>query len=190
MSQAVKAAGKPVSWIPGLEEIAHYESGDNPYAVNDTPAGIAAGRPEGIMQMVMGTFLANHVPGTSDNIFDPIANIASSTTYIGRNYGSPEMTPGLIAVSQGKAYSYYDAGGSLPPGATLAVNATGSTEEVLTPAERAAWVALVKRMLSQPQGTSAGTAPNVTVQYIGTQVPSLETQAIMNRNLALALSGG
>jgi hypothetical protein len=85
----------------------------------------------------------------------------------------------------------YDSGGWLMPsgmpGAAMPVNNTGQPEAVLTPAESQAWVALVKRMLSQPSGFGG---PQAVFQYYGTQQPTPEQQAIMRRDLALSLSSG
>lgn len=193
----VKAARVPTSWIPGLEEIAHYESGDNPDAVNNSPAGIAAGTPEGIMQMVMGTFLAHHVPGTSMNIFDPVANIASSSRYILGEYGDPLKTPGLISVSHGGAYTGYDGGGvlpPLPPGMKVPVNMTGQPEAVLTPDESQALKVMAAALVQMTRNGGAsgpGAAQPVTANfnYFGTQFPTPEQRAQQMRDLTMTLSG-
>ena len=184
-AEGVKAAGVPVSWIQGLEEIAQHESGYNPRAVNSTAAGIAAGTPEGIMQTVIGTFQRYHVPGTGTSPFDPVADIAAAARYIGAEYGSPVNTPGLTAVSQGKPYTGYDSGGWLPTGVTAAVNQTGKPEAVLNPQQSQA----LESLLSRPSG-AAGQAPVVNMNYYGPQEPTAEQKAIMMRDLCLALSGG
>jgi len=78
----------------------------------------------GIMQVIPSTFAAFHVPGTSSNIFDPLANIAAGINYAKGRYG-----PGLGFLGQGHGY---DSGGVLMPGMTTAVNMTGKPEAVLT----------------------------------------------------------
>ena len=177
---AVKAAGVPATWIPGLEQIGSHESGFNAQAVNRTAAGVAAGLPEGVMQTIMPTFLAYHAAGTSSNIFDPVANIAAAARYIQAEYGDPANTPGLRAVAQGQPYSGYDSGGWLPPGMTAAVNLTGKPEAVLTPAQSAAL---------QQLATGGGARPpaQVTVNFYGTQLPSAEQMAEIERRLSLAV---
>jgi SLT domain-containing protein len=184
-ARGVKLAGVPVSWIPGLEEIAHYESSDNPNAINQTPAGVAAGTPMGIMQEIMSTFLAYHVPGSSMNIYDPIANIASASRYIRANYGTPWNTPGLVSVAHGGAYTGYDTGGWLPPGMTTMVNQTGRPEAVLTPDE-SGWL-----KQTAAAAVASRNAPQNNIQFIyqGTQQPTPEQRAIMMRDLAMTLSG-
>lgn len=44
--------------------------------------GGRANAARGLCQVVPGTFMANHVAGTSNNIFDPVANIAASMRYV------------------------------------------------------------------------------------------------------------
>jgi hypothetical protein len=187
-AQAVKAAGVPPTWIGGLEEIARYESSFNPLAVNKTPAGIAAGLPEGIMQTIGATFAKYHVPGTSLSIFDPVANIAAAARYIRYEYGNPNSTPGLVALAKGLPYSFYDSGGWLQPGMNLAVNKTGRPEAVLTPEQSDALTALVE-LLRRPGATPAAAGGGVTAiaNYYGPQMPSPEQNAIIMRDLALTL---
>jgi SLT domain-containing protein len=182
---AAKATGAPLSWIPSLEEIAQHESGYDPDAVNNTPAGIAAGTPEGIMQTIMSTFLGYHQPGTSMDIFNPIANIASAIRYIRAVYRTPDETPGLVSVAGGGPYTGYDAGGWLMPHGRP-VNNTGQPEAVLTPEESAAFVELAKRLVAQQGG--AGLGPTIINNWNGPQMPSQEQLAIIDRRMAFTLS--
>jgi SLT domain-containing protein/chemotaxis protein histidine kinase CheA len=187
-SQAVKLAKVPVSWIPDLETIAHYESGDNPNAINLSDSNAAAGDPSrGIMQEIMTTFLAHHVPGTSMNIYDPVANIASASRYILSRYGSVSNVPGIVSLEHGGGYVGYDGGGWLMPGMTPA-NQTGKPEAVLTPEESAAFVAIARHMTQQGVG-GTGQAPVVNMVYQGTQWPTPEQKAMQMRDLALVLGG-
>jgi SLT domain-containing protein len=41
----------------------------------------------GYAQVIPGTFAANHQAGTSDQIYDPVANIAAAINYIWGRYG-------------------------------------------------------------------------------------------------------
>jgi len=59
--------------------------------------------------------------------------------YIRSIYGTPEK-----AWAHEQAYGWYDKGGPLPPGTRLVTNRTGGMEEVLTPEERRAFIALAK----------------------------------------------
>jgi hypothetical protein len=196
-NQAVKLTGVGASWIPDLETIAQHESGDNPDAINESDSNAEAGDPSrGIMQTIMTTFLQYHQPGTSMNIYDPVANISAAIRYIEARYGTVANVPGIVSLGSGGSYVGYDSGGWLPPSG-MPVNGLGKPEAVLTPAESAAFVAIVKQMTGQgPIGTAAsplagggGRSVNVTQQFIGSQLPTAEQKAAMARDLALALSG-
>jgi SLT domain-containing protein len=51
--------------------------------------------------MTPGTFAANHQPGTSTNIYDPVANIAASMNRMLRHYGvNPDGSDLHIKVQQ------------------------------------------------------------------------------------------
>ena len=77
------------------------ESGGNPNAINLWDSNAAAGDPSrGLMQVIGSTFAAYHVPGTSNNIYDPLANIAAAINYASHVYG-----PGLGALGSGHGYA-------------------------------------------------------------------------------------
>ena len=186
-AQAVKLAGVPSSWIPDLETIARYESSDNPNAINLSDSNAKAGDPSrGIMQTIMSTFLAYHQPGTSMNIYDPVANIAAAIRYIKSRYGTVASVPGIVSLSHGSGYVGYDSGGWLMPGGMIPSNATGKPEAVLTPEESAAFVAIAKRLTAQGTGTLA---PVNNFNYFGPQTPTPEMRAMQMRDLAMTLSG-
>jgi SLT domain-containing protein len=183
---AVKAAGVPVSWISDLETIGKHESSLNANAVNLDDSNAAAGDPSrGVMQDTLATFNSFHAPGTSTNIFDPIANIAASARYIQSRYGSPANVPGIVALNQGRPYVGYDSGGWLPPGMTAAVNMTGKPEAVLTAEQSQALSQLAAGKGAQPPA-----APTVVNNWYGPQMPSQEMLAEMERRQSLTLSGG
>jgi hypothetical protein len=71
------------------------ESSGNPWASNNWDSNAAAGTPsKGLLQMIEPTFLAYHVPGTSMNIFDPVANITAACKYAAARYGSIDNVNG------------------------------------------------------------------------------------------------
>jgi SLT domain-containing protein len=186
MKAGTSAAGVPASWIPDLEIIAQHESSDSPTAVNNWDSNAAAGNnSRGLMQLIPGTFAQYHVPGTSMNIFDPVANIAASIGYIRARYGTVGQVPGIVSLNQGGQYVGYDSGGWLPPGMTAAVNMTGKPEAVLTAEQSQAL-----SRLASGQGAQAAAAPQVNVNYYGPQEPSPEQRAIIMRDMSLMLSGG
>ena len=184
-NKAVAVTGVGMSWAPDLETIGQHESSFNPSAINLSDSNAAAGDPsKGIMQLISTTFSEYHQPGTSPNIFEPVANIAAGINYIKGRYGNPGDVPGIISLAQGGKYVGYDSGGVLPPGMTAGVNMTGKPEAVLTPQQTQALESLVSR----PAG-AAGQAPMVNLNYYGPQEPSPEQKAIMLRDLSLLLGG-
>ena len=103
---------------------------------------------------------------------------ASMTASLGQRMSSAN------SVAKAMGWSF-DSGGALPRGMTLAVNQTSGTEEVLTPDERAAWVAMVKQMTAGG-GSAGGTGkPPVNFNFYGTQLPTAEQQAEMDRHYSL-----
>ncbi|MEX0169965.1 LysM peptidoglycan-binding domain-containing protein [Streptomyces sp. LMG1-1-1.1] len=65
------------------------ESSGNPQAINLWDSNAAAGTPsKGLLQVIEPTFLAYHVPGTSMDLFDPVANITAACNYAADRYGS------------------------------------------------------------------------------------------------------
>lgn len=89
ISQALLITGTPASWGPAILRRIMFESGGNPRAINLTDINAQRGDPSrGLMQTIMSTFRGFHQPGTSWNIFDPIANIAAAIRYIKARYGS------------------------------------------------------------------------------------------------------
>ncbi|WNI26181.1 LysM peptidoglycan-binding domain-containing protein [Streptomyces sp. ITFR-16] len=65
------------------------ESSGNPQVVNNWDSNAAAGTPsKGLLQVIQPTFDAYHVPGTSMDILDPVANITAACNYAAATYGS------------------------------------------------------------------------------------------------------
>ncbi|MFF4248860.1 transglycosylase SLT domain-containing protein [Streptomyces sp. NPDC001822] len=79
--------------IPGTYEGIHRnimrESSGNPMAINNWDSNAAAGIPsKGLLQVIDPTFRAYHVPGTSLDSYDPVANITAACNYAADRYGS------------------------------------------------------------------------------------------------------
>ncbi|MFG2628291.1 transglycosylase SLT domain-containing protein [Streptomyces sp. NPDC048473] len=79
--------------IPGSYDGIHRnimrESSGNPRAINNWDSNAAKGTPsKGLLQIIDPTFLAYHVPGTSMDSYDPVANITASCNYAADKYGS------------------------------------------------------------------------------------------------------
>lgn len=85
--------------IPGTYEGIHRnvmrESSGNPLAINNWDSNAAAGTPsKGLLQVIDPTFLAYHVPGTSMDSYDPVANITAACNYAADKYGSIDNVNG------------------------------------------------------------------------------------------------
>ncbi|TLS41962.1 LysM peptidoglycan-binding domain-containing protein [Streptomyces montanus] len=71
------------------------ESSGNPQAINNWDSNAAAGTPsKGLLQVIDPTFAAYHVPGTANDPFDPVANIAAACNYAADKYGSIDNVNG------------------------------------------------------------------------------------------------
>ncbi|PZG97410.1 lytic transglycosylase [Streptomyces sp. NTH33] len=73
----------------GLHKNIMRESSGNPNAINNWDINARNGIPsKGLLQVIEPTFRAYHVPGTSHNIYDPVANITAAANYASKRYGS------------------------------------------------------------------------------------------------------
>jgi hypothetical protein len=97
------------NWTRGLEVGLSRESAFNADAVNKWDsnargARMADGAPaqcsRGGLQTIPKTFAANHQPGTSTNIYDPVANTAAAMNYLMRRYHISRDGSNLSAVPQ------------------------------------------------------------------------------------------
>ncbi|MFI5754048.1 transglycosylase SLT domain-containing protein [Streptomyces sp. NPDC051569] len=85
--------------IPGSYDGIHRnimrESSGNPSAINNWDSNAAAGTPsKGLLQVIDPTFQAYHVPGTSMDSYDPVANITAACNYAAARYGSIDNVNG------------------------------------------------------------------------------------------------
>jgi SLT domain-containing protein len=97
------------NWLRGYETLIARESGGRPDAVASAPAtvpgamqpdGRGLGFARGIAQTIPATFAHYHQPGTSTNIFDPVANICASMNYVIHRYGVSPSGDNLAALVQ------------------------------------------------------------------------------------------
>ncbi|MFF5564036.1 transglycosylase SLT domain-containing protein [Streptomyces sp. NPDC012623] len=71
------------------------ESSGNPAAINNWDSNAVAGTPsKGLLQVIDPTFQAYHVPGTSTDSYDPVANITAACNYAAARYGSIDNVNG------------------------------------------------------------------------------------------------
>ncbi|MFE3600477.1 transglycosylase SLT domain-containing protein [Streptomyces sp. NPDC059096] len=85
--------------IPGTYEGIHRnimrESSGNPNAINNWDINAQNGVPsKGLLQVIAPTFQAYHVPGTSTDSYDPVANITAACNYAAARYGSIDNVNG------------------------------------------------------------------------------------------------
>ncbi|MEW2584533.1 transglycosylase SLT domain-containing protein [Streptomyces virginiae] len=116
---AVKTAAKPASSYPnnldgwiresldvmakhgipgsynGIHRNVMRESSGNPKAINLWDINARNGIPsKGLLQVIDPTFKAYHVPGTSLDSYDPVANITAACNYAAARYGSIDNVNG------------------------------------------------------------------------------------------------
>ena len=121
-------------WIRQIQT----ESGGNPNAVQGNIGDInnkTGDLAKGLVQVIGSTFRAYHVPGTSNNVFDPIANLAA-----GINYARHRCGAGMGYIGQGHGYAdggivrdvpVFDRGGTLAPGLNVVHNKLGRPEPLV-----------------------------------------------------------
>jgi flagellar biosynthesis GTPase FlhF len=84
----MKKHGIPGSYS-GIHRNIMRESSGNPMAINNWDINAQNGIPsKGLLQVIPPTFQAYHVPGTSWDIYDPVANITAACNYAADRYGS------------------------------------------------------------------------------------------------------
>lgn len=90
----MKKHGIPGSY-DGIKRNILRESSGNPKAINNWDINAINGVPsKGLLQVIPPTFQAYHVPGTSWNIYDPVANITAACNYAADRYGSMDNVNG------------------------------------------------------------------------------------------------
>ncbi|MPY62185.1 transglycosylase SLT domain-containing protein [Streptomyces spongiae] len=84
----MKKHGIPGSY-DGIKRNILRESSGNPKAINNWDINAINGIPsKGLLQVIPPTFKTYHVPGTSWDIYNPVANITAACNYAADRYGS------------------------------------------------------------------------------------------------------
>ncbi|MGH7238759.1 MAG: transglycosylase SLT domain-containing protein, partial [Candidatus Saccharimonadales bacterium] len=105
VNKALQMLGLPLSLASRVLYQMQTESGGNPNAINNTDINAQRGDPSrGLLQTIGSTFRAYHVAGTSNNIYDPLANIAAAINYARHVYGPTLMSGGM---GMGSGHGYY-----------------------------------------------------------------------------------
>lgn len=94
------------------------ESGGNPRSENTTDSNARAGHPSrGLMELIPENFAKYHVRGTSNDVFDPVANVAAAVRYMIARYGH---IVGMSPYSRGGLIASFARGGMFAPGGVVA----------------------------------------------------------------------
>ncbi|GAC81221.1 Phage-related protein [Gordonia malaquae] len=135
------------------------ESGGNPRAINNYDINAKNGTPsKGLMQVIQPTFDAFRDPALSPDIWDPMANVASSMRYAMSRYGS-------LASAYDRAGGY-DQGGWMDPGVNAFYNGFRKPEAVLTPSESEAFVGIAQRWVEDERAGSTYVGQQVQNQWL------------------------
>jgi SLT domain-containing protein len=111
VQQALRMEGLSLGLTRNVLYQMQTESGGNAAAINLTDSNAKAGDPSrGLMQVIGSTFAEYHWPGTSGNIYDPLANIAAALNYARNVYGPTLMNNGM-GIGSGHGYAM---GGLIP----------------------------------------------------------------------------
>lgn len=103
--QALSMEGLSPSLVGRVLYQMQTESGGNPNAINNWDSNAAAGDPSrGLLQTIGSTFAAYHWPGTSWDIYNPLANIAAAINYARHTYG-PTLMRGGMGMGSGHGYA-------------------------------------------------------------------------------------
>ncbi|MEU8900345.1 transglycosylase SLT domain-containing protein [Nocardia sp. NPDC048505] len=85
----VLKANKIPATYEGIHKNIIRESAGKRDAINQWDSNAAMGIPsKGLLQVIDPTFQAYHVPGTPNDVWDPVANIAAACNYAAHRYGS------------------------------------------------------------------------------------------------------
>jgi len=103
--QALALNNEPSSLAKQVLYQIQTESGGNPNAINLSDINAQRGDPSrGLLQTIGSTFRAYHVPGTSWNIYDPLANVSAAINYARHVYG-PSLMRGGSGLGSGHGYA-------------------------------------------------------------------------------------
>jgi hypothetical protein len=134
--QALSMEGLSTSLVNNVLYQMQTESGGNEAAINLTDSNAKAGTPsKGLLQVIGPTFSRYHWPGTSNNIYDPLANIAAALNYARHVYG-PNLANQYGGIGSGHGYALggkvADQGAVLKPGWNPPLyNGTGRDEPLM-----------------------------------------------------------
>lgn len=164
ISSAIKRTGVPDSWAPYLKNIAKYESGFNPAAVQNGYVDVNTGGNEarGLMQVTPQTYRG--LMGTTEGMMNPINNITASIKWIKSRYGTVTNIPGMAS---GTWRGGYANGGIIPKDSIYRGGEEGKEVVIPTVPKRKnranQLIALADRMVNgKPKRYASGTKKTST----------------------------
>jgi hypothetical protein len=93
--EALRRNGLPTSMADQVLHQVQTESSGDPHAINLTDSNAQAGHPsQGLLQTIPSTFQTYHLPGDSNEITDPQANMDAAVNYALHTYGPTLMSDG------------------------------------------------------------------------------------------------
>lgn len=167
---AVQAAAARYGWGSGaqwdaLVKLVNSESGFNNVAQNPTSTAY------GMFQFLNGTWAGYGAAKTSD----PGVQAAAGLRYISSKYGSP-----AAAWAFHQSHNWYDQGGMLEPGMTMAINRSGGPERILTRSQTANFDKLIQ-LLENGAGTGGGNVTNVNLGPVYNPIGEPAVDTLMKR---------
>jgi hypothetical protein len=102
---ALDRNGLPRSLAPNVKKQIGTESSGNPNAINNDDSNAVAGHPsQGLLQTIPSTFQHYHLPGDSNSITDPQANLDAAIGYAKETYGPTLMNSQGTGIGSGRGY--------------------------------------------------------------------------------------
>lgn len=107
IEEGLRRNGLPVTpeYVNKVKTQVKSESSGDPNAINKTDSNAIAGHPsQGLLQTIPSTFQQYHLPGDSNSITDPQANIDSAVGYAKSRYGPGLMDSQGNGMGSGRGY--------------------------------------------------------------------------------------
>jgi hypothetical protein len=107
IEEALRRNGLPVTpdYVNKMKTQIKSESGGDPKAINRVDTNAQAGHPsQGLLQTIPSTFQQHHLPGDSNDITDPQANLDAAVNYAKGRYGPTLMDSSGNGIGSGHGY--------------------------------------------------------------------------------------
>lgn len=173
VERALRMEGLPLSLTNAVLYQMQTESGGNPNITNNWDINAQRGDPSrGLMQVIGSTFRAYHWPGTSFNIFDPLANVAAALNYARARYG-PTLMRGGFGIGSGHGYAFGGAitepivGIGVRSGGAYSFGEGGRQEQVSSQADMQTVAGLLGELIGAVRANAQQTADGIADAFNG-----------------------